>query len=87
MTGGSVTLASSDPFTEPIFNPNYLSEAIDRHAMIENIKLVRRFVAAPAWSGMILGPLGNHTDYVTPEQLDEFVTQNSELSIPVVRIV
>jgi choline dehydrogenase len=41
---GEVRLASADPFTAPLINPNYLSTEMDRQVAVEAIQLTRRIV-------------------------------------------
>ncbi|CAK5271521.1 unnamed protein product, partial [Mycena citricolor] len=55
---GSVTLNSSDPLASPLINPNLLGEQVDRIVAREAVRAALRFVAAPAWKGYIITPLG-----------------------------
>ncbi|KAF8868344.1 aryl-alcohol-oxidase from pleurotus Eryingii [Infundibulicybe gibba] len=55
---GSVTLASSDPFSFPQINPAFLTSPLDSTIMVESIKAVRRFLKARAWQGYLLQPFG-----------------------------
>ncbi|KAI0039712.1 GMC oxidoreductase [Auriscalpium vulgare] len=63
---GAVTLASSDPFANPVVDPNFFSAPVDIAIMREAVKAARRFVSAPVWKGYIeseFGPFGSaHTD-------------------------
>ena len=57
--GGSVTLASADPFTFPLIDPNFLSELFDQETLIEGIKLAFKFLfSAPTLKGYVLAPFG-----------------------------
>jgi choline dehydrogenase-like flavoprotein len=58
-SGGTIKLASSNPFTQPLINPNYLTTKFDIFAMREAVKAVKRFVGAPAWSDYVTGPFGS----------------------------
>ncbi|KAG1842904.1 aryl-alcohol oxidase-like protein [Suillus tomentosus] len=58
LSRGSVTLASSDPFDNPIINPALLESPFDIYVMVEAIKSAKRFVEAPAWKGYIIQALG-----------------------------
>ncbi|TFK37738.1 aryl-alcohol-oxidase from pleurotus Eryingii [Crucibulum laeve] len=53
---GSVTLNSSDPFANPIIDPNFLSTDWDLGVMVYAIRSALRFIKAQAWSGFVLGP-------------------------------
>jgi choline dehydrogenase len=60
-----VTLASSDPFDNPIINPALLESPFDLYVMVEAIKTAKRFVEASAWKGYIIqavGALNSTTD-------------------------
>ena len=46
---GRVTLASSDPFTAPLIDPNLLSAPEDVMPLIRGIRLVRQIFASPAF--------------------------------------
>ena len=51
-----MTLASSDPFTAPHINPNFLSTPFDVLAMRHALRTSLRFVRAPAWAGFLTAP-------------------------------
>jgi choline dehydrogenase-like flavoprotein len=53
-----VTINSTDPFAAPLIDPGLLLNALDVVTLREGIKLAREFVAAPAWTGYILNPVG-----------------------------
>ncbi|KAH8818719.1 hypothetical protein DL96DRAFT_1621787 [Flagelloscypha sp. PMI_526] len=72
---GNITINSTDVFAPPLVNPNLLAEKIDLIIVRESIKAVRRFIAAPAWDGIIIGSLNNNA--TTDEELDAFVKQNA----------
>lgn len=73
--GGFVSINSSDPFAIPLVSPNLLNEEIDLLIVREAIKSARRFMAAPAWDGYVLGSLNNNA--TTDEEIDEFVRNNA----------
>ncbi|KAF8912301.1 alcohol oxidase [Mucidula mucida] len=72
---GFVSINSSDPFAIPLVSPNLLNEEIDLLIVREAIKSARRFMAAPAWDGYVLGSLNNNA--TTDEEIDEFVRNNA----------
>ncbi|MGH7056534.1 MAG: GMC family oxidoreductase [Acetobacteraceae bacterium] len=45
---GSVTLASADPLDEPLVDPNYHAEALDRAVALKSIATVREILGEPA---------------------------------------
>jgi choline dehydrogenase len=45
---GYVRARSSDPFQDPIIQPNYLSDAIDRRVLLGGMKLARDLLRSPA---------------------------------------
>ncbi|KAF9025998.1 alcohol oxidase [Hymenopellis radicata] len=66
---GFVSINSSDPFAVPLVNPNLLNEEIDLLIVREAIKSARRFMAAPAWDGYVLGSLNNNA--TTDDEIDD----------------
>lgn len=56
--GGTLTLASSDPFAFPTIDPNFFTTAFDQFTMVQAVKTARDFVNTPAWHGFIIGPFG-----------------------------
>lgn len=57
-TVGSIQLASADPFTFPLINPNLLDSPFDQALMIESVRTARRFVQTKPWQGFIVSPIG-----------------------------
>lgn len=77
MTGGTISLHSSDPFDPPIIDPRYLTSEFDSFALREAVQSARRFLAAPAWKDYVIGPAGGVANATTDELLDEFIRQNA----------
>lgn len=50
---GTVRLASTDPFTAPLIDPNYLAEPRDVATLVAGMELVRQTVTHPAIAGHI----------------------------------
>ena len=44
---GHVTATSTDPWVDPVIQPNYLSDPIDRQVTIGGIRLIRRLLSTP----------------------------------------
>ena len=49
LIGGSVSLASTDPFAAPLINPNVLSTNFDAQAILQSMKDAQTFLAASPW--------------------------------------
>jgi choline dehydrogenase len=65
ITGGTVKLASSNPFDAPLIDPNYLSHPFDMQAITEGIRIAKRWYSGPAWDGFLTGFLGPDPDNST----------------------
>ncbi|KAL0576339.1 hypothetical protein V5O48_005637 [Marasmius crinis-equi] len=74
LVGGSIQLASSDPFVPPTIDPNFLNNDFDMFVMKYAIQAARRFAAANAWKGYILSPYTNAT---TDEEIDFYIRNNT----------
>ncbi|KAJ6534192.1 aryl-alcohol oxidase [Mycena capillaripes] len=73
---GSVTINSSNPFADPIIDPNLLGSEVDFFIMREALKSAFRFAAAPAWRNYIISPFGvNSTS--TDAELDDYIHENT----------
>lgn len=74
---GTVKLASSDPFTFPLSNPNFLSTEFDRFAMLEAVKGARRFAAAAPWQDFIVDRFGVMGAAETDEELAAAILEST----------
>ncbi len=75
---GSVCLASDDPFTDPLIDPNYLADEGDRVVMREGVKMMRDVIAQDAlrpWRGAEILP---GVDVKSDEDIDAFVRRHGE---------
>jgi len=70
---GSIVINSSDPFTQPLINPNYLTTDFDIKTHIEGVKLAQKFVSAKAWDGFILEPFGDYANVITDEEIEAYL--------------
>ncbi|KAF7357759.1 L-sorbose 1-dehydrogenase [Mycena venus] len=73
---GSVTINSSNPFADPIIDPNFLGSEIDFFIMREALKSAFRFAAAPAWRNYIISPFGVSSTS-TDAELDDYIRENA----------
>ncbi|KAG1769906.1 glycosyl hydrolase family 3 N terminal domain-containing protein [Suillus placidus] len=76
---GSVTLASSDPFDNPIIDPALLESPFNLYVMVEAIKTAKRFAEASAWKGNIIQAVGA-LNSTTDEDLASYA-QNSTSAV------
>ncbi|MEJ0023676.1 MAG: choline dehydrogenase [Alphaproteobacteria bacterium] len=75
---GDVTLASADPFTAPLIDPNYLAAEADRHVMRDAFRIVRTIVAQKMFD-LYRGPeLLPGAQVVTDAQIDAWIRQTAE---------
>lgn len=73
---GSVRLASTDPFTAPLIDPNYLAEPQDLETLVAGMELVRETLAHPAIAGEIGREVLPGSDR-SGADLAEFVRRNA----------
>lgn len=72
---GSVTIPSSDPFANPIINPNLLSTDDDMAMMIQAIKDARKLVSAQAFEGYIISEVDPPSNVTSDSALEAFIRQ------------
>jgi hypothetical protein len=73
ITGGSITLNSSDPFDHPIVDFNMLSEDVDIAIMREGIRSTRRLMSAPVFADSVFGSAYPASNITADEDLDLFL--------------
>ncbi|KAJ7343818.1 alcohol oxidase [Mycena albidolilacea] len=81
---GSVTLASSDPFVNPVIDIGLLITEFDVFAIREGLKAGFRFITAPVWSDYILGvadglPVSNSSDDAFDAYIRNVTTASAHL--------
>ncbi|KAL0954174.1 hypothetical protein HGRIS_005305 [Hohenbuehelia grisea] len=76
---GSVTLSTNNPFDNPLIDPGFLTHDFDMFTMREAVRKAKRFMAAPAFSGYVLGAFGpiNSIDINNDAQLDAHIRANT----------
>jgi choline dehydrogenase-like flavoprotein len=72
-TGGSVRITSPNAFAKPTIDPNYVSTDFDMFALVESVKAAKRFVAARAWGGYVVGAFGELAEADTDAQIRAYV--------------
>ncbi|KAF8074145.1 aryl-alcohol oxidase-like protein [Lyophyllum atratum] len=70
---GSLKLASSDAFAQPIINPNMLAEEIDILILSEAVKAAQRLVKAPAWDGFIIAPFADSVNLTSDAAIKKYI--------------
>ena len=76
-TGGSITLASTNPFDAPNIDPALLNSEFDIFTIRESVKAALRFAAAPAWKDYVIGPYGAFAEAKTDAQIEAYARNNS----------
>ncbi|KIK50435.1 hypothetical protein GYMLUDRAFT_461256 [Collybiopsis luxurians FD-317 M1] len=67
-TGGSVKLASTDPFESPLIDFGVYTTDYDINAQVEAMKIIDEVFSLPQFDGIVLGPYGDLADAKTDEQ-------------------
>ena len=76
-TGGSITLASANPFDAPHIDPALLSSDFDIFTIREGVKAALRFASGPAWQNYVIGPFGPLADAKTDAQIEAYARSNA----------
>src|ERR1700761_60854 len=81
--GGSITLASANPFDPPNIDPALLNSDFDIFTIRESVKAALRFAAAPAWKDFVIGPFGPLADAKTDAEIEAYArSQGSTIFHP-----
>ncbi len=75
---GFIALKNTDPFTQPLIQPNYLAVESDRAALREGVRIARRIFAQPAFDayrGPEMAP-GAHVQ--SDAEIDAWVARSAE---------
>ena len=79
--GGTIKLASLDPFDSPIIDPNYLSTDFDIKAIVAALKVAIRFNTAPSLQGFIGDPWEGLAAANTDEELAQYARNYSSVYV------
>ncbi|OCH88556.1 aryl-alcohol oxidase-like protein [Obba rivulosa] len=74
---GSITLASNDPFADPIIDPGLLSDPTDVDVMVQAVKASKEFLTASAWKGFVLSPTADLAGATTDAALEAYVRNST----------
>jgi len=55
LSRGYVRIASADPFADPLIQPNYLADEVDRQALVGGIRVARELLRTPALADVLVG--------------------------------
>ena len=75
--GGSITLASANPFDPPNIDPALLNSDFDIFTTREGVKAALRFAAAPAWKDYVIGPFGALAEAKTDAQIEAYARSHA----------
>ena len=59
---GSISLSTSDPFTQPVINPALLTTDFDIFTLVFGLKTILRFLSAPNFASISPQPFGRFAD-------------------------
>ncbi|KZT22398.1 GMC oxidoreductase [Neolentinus lepideus HHB14362 ss-1] len=74
---GYVTINSTNPFVQPIINPNLLGTDFDVYVAVEAIKSARRFANASAWADYIVGPYETWANATTDAEIEAYARRTA----------
>ncbi|KAF4610035.1 hypothetical protein D9613_010642 [Agrocybe pediades] len=74
---GTVSINSSNPFDPPLIDPGLFTNELDLTMARESIRALFRFVAAPAWKDVLIGPTAPLVNNPTDEFLNDFLRNTS----------
>ncbi|MFI0421851.1 GMC family oxidoreductase [Spongiactinospora sp. 9N601] len=75
---GWVRLASADPLTPPLVNPNYLGDRADLDRLVQGVELARDIFATRAFAGDLAGELLPGPDVTGREALARFARDRAD---------
>lgn len=74
-SSGYVRAKSADPYEDPVIQPNYLAEEVDRRAHIAGVRLTRRFLGTPQLSHYVDAEQVPGKDVQTDDEILDFARQ------------
>jgi choline dehydrogenase-like flavoprotein len=75
---GSIRLASKDPRSAPLIDPNYLSDPDDMERMVRGFKLMRKLLAQPALASLAGKELASGAAAQSDSQIEQFIRANAD---------
>jgi len=74
---GYLKIRSSDPFTPPLMQPNYLNTDYDRAMMLSGMRLTRKLLEAPAFKQVVEDEVYPGRDCQSDEDMMTFLRDNA----------
>jgi len=75
---GSIRLASADPFTAPIIDPQFLSGESERHALRQAVRIMRQLWTAPAFDPFRGRELAPGPECRSDEDIDRYIRGHAD---------
>ncbi|KAG6895564.1 hypothetical protein C0992_000595 [Termitomyces sp. T32_za158] len=69
----TIALASTDPFVQPLIDPNMLTEDIDILIMMEAVRAAQQLLQAPAWKDYINSPYADSANLTSDAALKAYI--------------
>ncbi|KXN89017.1 Alcohol dehydrogenase [acceptor] [Leucoagaricus sp. SymC.cos] len=66
---GSVALASTSAFDQPLIDPQYMSTSFDRQTMTAAVRMLQKFLSADTWKDYLLEPFGETANLTTDDEI------------------
>ena len=76
-SGGTVSLKTNNPFDSPLIDTGFFTSTVDSAIAREAIRAFFRFMAAPAWKDVVIGPTTPLVNNPSDALLDEYIRNNS----------
>ena len=76
LSQGRVYINSSDPFDDPIIDPQYLSHWADLVSMREGVKLLRKIGGALPMKNVLTGEVSPGSNITTDQDIEAFLLKN-----------
>jgi choline dehydrogenase len=73
---GYVRARSTDVFVDPVLQPNYLADAMDRRVTLGGLRLIRRLLASRELAGFVAGETLPGTEIQSDDELLDFAYRN-----------
>lgn len=73
---GEVRLRSGDPFADPIIRHNFFRDEVDRMAMVNAVRIVRKIAEQPALSRYMAGEIRPGPDVQTDDEITDWLRAN-----------
>ncbi|KAF8329858.1 uncharacterized protein EI90DRAFT_3125115 [Cantharellus anzutake] len=74
---GSVKLNSTNPFDDPLIDPELFKEDIDLHIALASVKRAREFAAADAVKGFFIEEFGELAKAKTDDEIKHYIRNNT----------